>query len=166
MAVNFNDTTPAAPSGYINVKWQSDTSNNASAYLPVAASSVSASVGITVDGGGSAPATGVKGFIQLPYAATITGWSVIADVAGTMSMDIWRAASSAPPSAPAVPTSGGKISASAPVTIASSAQSASGGSSAISTWTTALAQWDVLGFSLSAAATLTRITVEIFITKN
>jgi hypothetical protein len=32
--VNFNDTTPAAPSGAINVKFQSDASSNMSAYVP------------------------------------------------------------------------------------------------------------------------------------
>jgi hypothetical protein len=31
--INFNDTTPAAPAGGVNVKWQSDGSNNASAYI-------------------------------------------------------------------------------------------------------------------------------------
>lgn len=35
MAVNLNDTTPAAPAGGTNVKWQSDASSNVSAYLPI-----------------------------------------------------------------------------------------------------------------------------------
>jgi hypothetical protein len=33
MAVNFNDTTPAAPGGGVNVTWQVDGSGNASAYV-------------------------------------------------------------------------------------------------------------------------------------
>src|SRR5262249_20327080 len=37
------------------------------------------STGITIDGGGSTPATGSKGFKQVPYSATITGWTLLAD---------------------------------------------------------------------------------------
>lgn len=33
--VNFNDTTPSAPTNYTNLKWQSDASGNISAYDPV-----------------------------------------------------------------------------------------------------------------------------------
>lgn len=32
--VNYNDTVPAAPANYNNIKWQSDTSGNISAYDP------------------------------------------------------------------------------------------------------------------------------------
>jgi hypothetical protein len=34
MASNFNDTTPAAPAGFLNVKWQTDGAGNDSAYIP------------------------------------------------------------------------------------------------------------------------------------
>ncbi|SRR6266496_219192 len=34
MALNFNATVPAAPSGHINVEWQVDVSGNASANVP------------------------------------------------------------------------------------------------------------------------------------
>lgn len=122
-------------------------------------------VGVTVDGGGSTPTTGVKGFVQVPFAGTITGWALVADEAGSASIDVWKIASSAPPSAPAVPTSANKISASAPPSL-SSAQSASGGSSGISTWTTAVAAWDVIGFNLTAASTVKRITLQIFILRS
>lgn len=120
--------------------------------------------GVTVDGGGSPPAAGTKGFIQVPYAGTITGWSITADQSGSASFDIWKVAGSTPPTAPVIPTSGNKISASAPAAI-SSAQSAAGGASAISTWTTAVAAWDTFGFNLTAATTVTRITLELQITR-
>lgn len=122
-------------------------------------------VGVTIDGGGSAPATGVKGFIQVPYGGTIIGWSLVGDVSGSASLDVWKVGSSAPPSAPGVPTSTNLISASAPCAL-SSAQSASGGATAISTWTTAVSQWDVFGFNLSSAATVTRLTLQIQIQRS
>ena len=37
--INYNDATPAAPSGYVNVKWQKDAAANVSAYVPVGAGS-------------------------------------------------------------------------------------------------------------------------------
>lgn len=121
------------------------------------------SVGITIDGVGSVPATGLRGMIQYPYGATITGWAIIADQPGTASVDIWFIAGSAPPAAPNIPTSSNKISASAPVTLA--AQSAAGGASAISTWSPTLTQWGTVGFNLVSVTTCTRLTIEIYLTR-
>jgi hypothetical protein len=130
-----------------------------------AAPTIVSTVGITIDGGGSTPATGTKGFIQVPFAGTLIGWSLVADVSGSASVDIWKVASSAPPSAPSVPTSTNKISATAPCAL-SSAQSAAVGSSGVSTWTTTVAAWDVFGFNLTAATTVTRLTLEIQIQRS
>lgn len=118
-------------------------------------------IGITIDGGGTVPTTGVKGYVTIPYNCTIASWTCIADQSGSASVDIWYiAGSGAPPTAPNVPASGNKISASAPVAL-SSAQAAAGGASAISTWTKGLAQWGTLAFNLSAVTTCTRVTVQL-----
>lgn len=47
-------------------------------------------VGITVDGGGSAITAGVKGYVQVPYNATITGWFLRADTSGSIIFDVWK----------------------------------------------------------------------------
>jgi hypothetical protein len=123
-------------------------------------------VGVTIDGAGSTPATGHKGYIQVPYAGTIVGWAVVADVVGSLTMEIDKKASSAPPAAPSEPnTTTDKISASAPVALAA-AVSASAGVAGVSTWANAVAQWDVFGFNLTAAATWKRATVTIYIQKS
>ncbi len=50
------------------------------------------SVGFTVDGGGTAIATGkVKGFFTCPYAGTITGWNIVVD-SGTCTIQTWKIA--------------------------------------------------------------------------
>jgi hypothetical protein len=118
-----------------------------------------------IDGGSSTPTTGLKVTIQVPFAGTIIGWSVLADVSGSASVEIWKVASSAPPSAPVIPTSGNKISASAPVSL-SSAQSAAVASSGVSTWTTSVAAWDVFGFNLVSASTLKRLMIELQILRS
>jgi hypothetical protein len=117
-------------------------------------------VGVSENGNTNPITTGFKGFIQVPYAGTIIGWSILCDLAGSSSFDIWKIASSAPPTAPSIPTSSNKISASAPAAT-SSAQSAASGASGVSTWTTSVAQWDVFGFNLTSVATITRYVLEI-----
>jgi hypothetical protein len=130
--------------------------------LPSLAISV---IGITIDGGASPPTTGTKGIIQVPFACTITGWSIIADQSGSANVDICFHSGSAPPSIPSIPnTTTDKISAAAPVAL-SSAQSAAGGSSAISTWTTALSQWGTVLFNLTSITTCHRITVLLEVTR-
>lgn len=115
---------------------------------------VTRKVGCTVDS-----TTGIKGAIQLDFAGTIVGWSVIADASCNLSVDVCRASSSAPPGAPAIPnTTTDKISASAPIAL-SSAQSASSAEAGVSTWDADLEQWDVLLFNVTSVSALTRATL-------
>lgn len=122
-------------------------------------------VGITVDGGAAIPTTGLQGFIQVPFGGTIIGWSIVAKQTGSVSVEIWKAASSAPPAAPVIPNSGNKISAAAPCAL-SSAQSAAVGASGVSTWGTAVAAWDVFAFQMNSIATITRFTLGIQIQRS
>ena len=122
-------------------------------------------VGITIDGGGSVPSTGVKGYIVIPYGCTVTGWTIIADQSGLASVDVnFIAGSGAPPTAPNIPTDPTNlISASAPVSLTGPSQSAAGGSSAVSTWYKTLTQWGTLMFDLTSVTTCTRVTVQVLL---
>lgn len=163
--INLNNTTPAAPTARQNVIWQvglpyPDPNNpevplrDVSAYMPELHR-----VGITIDNGSSAITTGVKGSIQVDFAGTIIGWSIEADQAGDITVEVDKKASSAPPSDPAIPnTTTDKISASAPVAL-SSAQSAASAASGVSTWTTTVAQWDSIQFNVASATTVQRVTL-------
>lgn len=147
-------TGPAGPSptgtGFAHVT---------SSVLDAAGIEIPGVIGITIDGATSVLTTGVKGYIQIPYAATIVGWSIVADQSGSINVDIDKHSSSAPPSAPSIPnTTTDKISASAPVAL-SSAQSASVAASGVSTWTTSVAQWDTIGFNVTSATTVQRVTI-------
>jgi hypothetical protein len=124
------------------------------AELGLAATFATRKVGCSIDG-----TTGVKGAIQVDFIGTIIGWSVIADVAGTLQVEVDKIASSAPPAAPAIPnTSTDKISASAPVAL-TAAQSASSAEAGVSTWSLAVAKWDVIQFNVVTVSTLTRATL-------
>jgi len=46
------------------------------------------SISYVIDGGGSAITTGSKGFLRIPFAGTITGWTILADQSGSIVVDI------------------------------------------------------------------------------
>jgi hypothetical protein len=111
-------------------------------------------IGCTIDN-----TTGLKGAIQIDFAGTIIGWSIIADVAGTVQVEVSRAPSSPPPAAPGIPNpTTQKISASAPIAL-SAAISASAGEAGVSTWDVDLDAWDVIQFNVASVSFLTRATL-------
>lgn len=122
-------------------------------------------IGAEVDGGGVIPVIGLKELIQIPFNCKLIGFSVIGDISGSCSWDIWFIPGASPPIAPAIPTSANKISASAGPSI-TSAQSNSGGASAISTWTQlVLTQWGTVAFNLASVTSLTKIRVQLWVQK-
>ena len=42
------------------------------------------------DGGGAALAAGAQGDVYIPFAATILGWTLLANVAGSITIDVWK----------------------------------------------------------------------------
>ena len=105
-------------------------------------------IGFVIDGGGTAITTGDIGSYQpVDFACTIKRVDVTADRSGSIAVDVWKAAAT-------IPTSGSKISATAPVTLAS-AQIALAGS--LTGWTTAVSVGDVFGFSVASATAVQRV---------
>jgi len=47
-------------------------------------------IGITIDGGGSAITTGQKGYIEVPFACTISRATTLADQSGSIVIDVWK----------------------------------------------------------------------------
>ena len=117
----------------------------------------SASLNFVVDGGGSAITTGVKGELQIPFACTITGWTVLADQSGSIVFDIWKDTLANYP-----PTVADTITASAKPTI-SSATNAS--SSTLTGWTTSVAANDILRINVDSITTITRATLILKVIK-
>ncbi len=54
-------------------------------------------IGLTIDGGGSVPTTGAKGFVEIPFACTITSWTILADISGSCQITVSKGAYSAFP---------------------------------------------------------------------
>lgn len=114
------------------------------------------SAGVTIDGGGSTPSTGSKGFLQVPFGCTITGWTLLADASGSAQITVKKCSDAGFPTT-------ASIVASAPPNL-SSAQK--GESSTLTGWTTAISANDILEFNLDSVTTCKRLTLELKLTRS
>lgn len=116
------------------------------------------SVGITLDGGGSAITTGTKGYIEVPYNATINRVTMLADQSGSCVVDVWKDTYANYP-----PTVADTITASAKPTITTAIKSQD---STLTGWTTSITAGDVLGFNVDSCSTITRLHLILKVTKS
>jgi len=104
-----------------------------------------------------ANSTGLKGFLHVPFDCEITGYSLLADVAGNVVVDIWVDVFANFP-----PTIADTITAAAKPTLAA----AQGVLSTVLTgWTVALTAGDVIAFNIDSTLTLTELLVTLFVEK-
>jgi hypothetical protein len=118
----------------------------------------SGSFGITIDGGGSTITTGLKGYVEIPYSGTITSWSLLADVSGSIVIDVWRDTYATFP-----PSVADTIAGSEKPTLSSAQKSED---TSLSTWSTSVTAGDIMAFNVESASTLTRVNLSIKITKS
>lgn len=109
--------------------------------------------GITIDGGGSAITTGVKGYLPIPFTCVINNWNIVADASGSIVVDVWKDTYANFP-----PTVADTIAGSEKPTLSSAQKNQD---LTLSTWTTTVTSGDVLGFNVDSATTVTRATVII-----
>lgn len=129
-------------------------SNTITGTVPTAntgANLIISTIGITIDGGGVALTTGVKGYLSVPFACTIVSVTLLADVSGSMVVDIWKDTYANYP-----PTVADTITASAKPTISSATKATD---ATLTGWTTAVAAGDTLGFNIDSCSTITRATL-------
>ncbi len=112
---------------------------------------LAAAFGITIDGGGTAITTGVKGYITVPYAMTVTGWDILADQPGSIIIDVWKDSYANFP-----PTAADTIAGTEKPTLSSAQKNQD---NALSTWTTAVSAGDVIAFNVDSATTVTKVSV-------
>lgn len=111
----------------------------------------SACITLTVDGSGTVITTGQKGYIQIPWAMTITSWSLVADTPGDIVIDVWAETGAKPDDSDSI-TGGNEPE-------LSTDDFVEGGS--VSGWTTAIAANDWVGFNVDSVATVTRVTLQL-----
>jgi hypothetical protein len=100
---------------------------------------------LTVDGGGSVPAIGQKGYITIPYSGTIQAWALVSDQIGSVQVDIGRGING-----PSIVQPG-----SFPKLVNSQS-----GNAAITDWfSTSITAGDILEFYLDSISTITRFNL-------
>ena len=105
--------------------------------------------GIVVDGGGAVITTGSKGYFRVPYACTVLGWTVFADQAGSIVVDVKKGTYAG------FPTTASIAGTEKPTLSASQKNQDTG----LTTWTPTLAVDDVLEYVVDSVATVQRVTV-------
>jgi hypothetical protein len=122
----------------------------------IAAGGTSATIGVTIDGSGGTITSGIKGYVQIPYACTINSWRIIANASGSTVIDVWKTAS------PTIPTVANTITGSAKPTLSVAQTNAS---STLTGWTTSIAANDILAFNVDSATTVAWVILQLFVTK-
>lgn len=110
------------------------------------------SIGMIIDGGGSAIIPAIKGDVRVPFACTINLVTILADQLGAIQIDIWKNTLANYP-----PTVANTITAGAvPKIIASGTNSQD---ATLIGWTKALADGDTLRFNVDSCTTITRAMI-------
>jgi hypothetical protein len=110
-------------------------------------------IGMIIDGGASVITTGIKGFIEIPFACTIQAVTLLADVSGSIVVDIWKDTYAAYP-----PTIADTITASAKPTISSALKSQN---TTLTGWNTTVNAGDILGFNVDSVTTIKKVTLSL-----
>ncbi len=110
--------------------------------------------GVTIDGGGSAITTGIKGYVTVPYGMTITGWDILSDASGSIVVDVWKDTYANYP-----PTVSDTIAGTEKPTLSTATKNQD---ASLSSWTTTVTAGDIIGFKVDSATTVTRVHVIIY----
>lgn len=113
-------------------------------------------VNFVIDGGGDVFGTGSKGYLVVDFACTITAATLLADQTGSVVVDVKRATYTN------FPTTASLCAAAKP-TLSSARKSRD---TTLIGWTKTLAAGDVLEFVVDSAATLTRVTLALTVSRS
>lgn len=116
-----------------------------------------ATLTFVIDGGGATITTGLKGFLEVPFACAITRATALADQSGSIVVDVWKDTYANFP-----PADADSITASAPITISSAVKSQD---ATLTGWTTAISAGDVLAFNVDSVTSIQRLTISLRATK-
>lgn len=116
-----------------------------------------ATINFVIDGGGSAITTGSKGYVEVPFAASIKRWTLLGDISGCMVIDIWKDTY-----ANYAPTVADTITSASKPTIQSACKNQD---SALTNWSTCISAGDILLFNVDSASNITRCTLSIKLQK-
>lgn len=112
-------------------------------------------VDFVLDGNGSVITTGEKGVLQLPFAGAIKAVRLLADKAGSITVDIRKDSYANYPPGPVA-----SITSASPPKITSGIKSEDTG---LSGWTTEITAGDILSFHVTSASAVTKVTLVLIV---
>ena len=124
-------------------------------------SAISSGLEYTISNLGSALLTGVQPYITMPYAASITGATLVCSPSGSLTLDIWRCSYAQFDGGSTHPVSGDSITGGNPLTISSGTKA----TSTLSGWNKSLNQGDIIAFNISSASGVTQATVTLYLNR-
>ena len=117
-----------------------------SSYVPI-----SRSFGIVVDGGGNVITPGVKSDLIVPYNMNICGYTMVADISGSIIMDLWKSTYDNYP-----PTSSDSITNNQKPTITNDIKTTN---NSLIDWNHNINSGDIIRFYVSSSSDITKITL-------
>jgi hypothetical protein len=124
--------------------------------LELSGGSTTRAITLGIDGGGATITTGIKADVYVPYNATITAVTMLADQSGSIVVDIWKDTYANYP-----PTVADTITASAKPTISTATQSQD---TTLTGWTTSIAAGDTLRFNVDSVTSIQRLALTLTVT--
>jgi hypothetical protein len=155
MAIDF----PSAPSvGQVyEFNGRSYTYNAQGGWQRTSSALVTFDISIVIGDGVNTITTGVKGYLPVDFAATITQWTLVADASGSIVIDVYKDTYANYP-----PTVADTIAGSEKPTLSSVQKNQD---TSLSTWTTAIAAGDILGFNVDSITTCKQVTLTLKCTR-
>jgi hypothetical protein len=123
--------------------------------IAAGAANIIRTFGITIDGGGSAITTGLKGYVRVPYSGTIVRWTLLSTdsaaspASGSIVIDILNGVIGGFP-----PTS--SIAAAAKPTLTNDQEAED---TTLTGWTTTVTAGDIFGFEVESVSEFTRVSL-------
>jgi hypothetical protein len=114
---------------------------------------VARSIQYVIDGNGSVLTTGLKGYLEVPYACTILSATLLADVSGSVVVDIWKDTYANYP-----PVVADTITASAKPTISAALKAQD---STLTGWNKTVAAGDILAFNIDSVTSIKRLSISL-----
>lgn len=105
------------------------------------------------DFAGGVITTGIKRYVQIPFAMELVGWTLVANAVGSIVLDVWRSSYASFP-----PVVAGSITGTDKPTLASKQQNQNTSPTA---WDRLLKAGDVLAFNVDSASTVKQVTLTL-----
>lgn len=125
-------------------------------YVDLSTNMRTSTIGVFIDGGGSAITVGEKAQLLIPFSCSIQAWSLLSDRSGSVTVDIWKSSYETYP-----PTASSSITNTSRPFISGSVKNRSTSSLSSAGWATNISTNDTLKFYVSASTSIQTLNLTL-----